>query len=102
MGSVETVRVVIMKRSHPAVRGGANRIVAAIKSHQPFTRIGFKVGLAAMGLAISVVVAGCSSQKKPLQVSVTQLGPYSHAAKAPDCQMPVLRALPVTNLTQIA
>jgi hypothetical protein len=91
-----------MKRNHPAVRCGANRIVAAIKSHQPFMRIGFKVGLAAMGLAISMVAAGCSSQKKPLQVSVTQLGPYSHAAKAPDCQMPVLRALPVTNLTQIA
>jgi len=82
------VRVVIMEGNRPAaMRSGFNF---------------FKTGSAAMGIALSVVIAGCSSLKKPLQVSVTQLSPYSHAAKGPDCQMPVLESLPVKNLSQIA
>jgi len=61
-------------------------------------RSGISLGLGTIGLA---VIAGCSSPA-PLQVSVTQLGPYSHAAKPPDCPMPVLEVLPVKNLSQIA
>ena len=80
----ETMRVVIMNSSHPAAR------------------IGLNLSLAAVSLALSAIIAGCSSQKKPLQVSVTQLGPYVHAAKAPDCHMPIFETMPLQNLSQIA
>jgi hypothetical protein len=53
-------------------------------------------------IAISAVLAGCASQKSPLQVQITQLGPYTHAAKAPDCHMPVLELMPLGSLSQIA
>ncbi|MGD0289305.1 MAG: hypothetical protein ABSC63_06580 [Candidatus Binataceae bacterium] len=75
--------------------------VVIMKSNSPDLRIGLNPGLAAMTIALSVIVAGCASQK-PLQVQVTQLGPYSHAAKAPDCRMPVLERMPLKNLSQIA
>ena len=97
MKSVGTVKVVIMKPRRPVKRNGFNFGLASM-----IGKYMAKVGLAATTIALSVVVAGCSSQKKPLQVSVTQLGPYSHAAKGPDCQMPILEALPVKNLSQIA
>jgi hypothetical protein len=53
-------------------------------------------------MALAAVIAGCSSQKTPLQVAVTQLGPYTHAAKSPDCKMPVLGLMPLGSLSQIA
>lgn len=37
-----------------------------------------------------------------MEVDVTQLAPYVHAAKAPDCQMPVLANLPLTTYRQVA
>ncbi len=63
---------------------------------------GLKLIRATMWVAISAVIAGCASQKSPLQVAVTQLGPYTHAAKAPDCRMPVLELMPLGSLSQIA
>ena len=55
-----------------------------------------------MTFVMGVLVTGCGSQQAPLQVSVTQLGPYAHAAKGPSCQMPVLETLPLKPLSQIA
>jgi hypothetical protein len=63
---------------------------------------GLKLIRATMWIAISAVIAGCGAQKSPLQVAVTQLGPYTHAAKAPDCHMPVLELMPLGSLSQIA
>lgn len=65
-------------------------------------RTGPNLRFGAVCIALSAVIAGCSSQKTPLQVGVTQLGPYTHAAKAPDCQMPVLESMPLRSLSQIA
>ncbi len=70
--------------------------------NRPAVRIGLNLGLVAMSIALSALIAGCGSQKTPLQVEVTQLGAYTHAAKAPDCQMPVLEGMPLKSLTQIA
>jgi hypothetical protein len=47
-------------------------------------------------------VAGCSAQRTPMQVDVTQLAPYENAAKAPDCEMPVLTTMPLTTYKQVA
>jgi len=73
-----------------------------MSSIRPAVRNGLKLGLAAMSLAMGALIAGCGSQQAPLQVSVTQLGPYAHAAKGPTCQMPVLETLPLKPLSQIA
>ncbi|MGH8013384.1 MAG: hypothetical protein ACREQ4_12885 [Candidatus Binataceae bacterium] len=52
-------------------------------------------------LALSPFIGGCST-KTPMQVDVTQLAPYVHAAKGPDCQMPVLEHMPAGDIQQIA
>lgn len=69
---------------------------------RPAVRNGLKLSLVALTLATGALIAGCGSQRSPLQVSVTQLGPYGHAAKGPTCQMPVLGTLPLKPLSQIA
>ncbi|HJU11222.1 MAG TPA: hypothetical protein VJ728_10115 [Candidatus Binataceae bacterium] len=46
--------------------------------------------------------AGCSNQRTPMQVSVTQLAPYVNAAKDPTCTIPVLSSMPVGTYTQVA
>jgi hypothetical protein len=57
----------------------------------------------AAGIAgLTLAVAGCSSQKDPPTVEVTQLAPYEHAAKPPDCSMPILETMPLTNYEQVA
>lgn len=60
------------------------------------------LGCAAISVVLGAGLAGCGSQRAPLQVEVTQLGPYAHAAKAPDCHMPVYQSMPLTSLSQIA
>jgi hypothetical protein len=71
--------------------------------NRPTVRIGLNLGIAAISVALTVFIAGCGSQQhSPLQVEVTQLGPYTHAAKAPDCRMPVLESMPLQALSQIA
>jgi len=62
-------------------------------------RWGWRVGLAA---CLAMAVTACSSQKDPLTVEVTQIAPYEHAAKPPDCNMPILDSLPLTNYEQVA
>jgi hypothetical protein len=66
------------------------------------TVLRLRLGPATISVALGLVVAGCGSQRAELQVQVTQLGPYTHAAKAPDCQMPVLDQMPVKNLSEVA
>lgn len=61
----------------------------------PLLTICLCVGLAA-------TVAACSAQRTAMTVEVTQLGPYTHAAKSPDCQMPVLSSMPLTTYRQVA
>ncbi|MGH7986438.1 MAG: hypothetical protein ACREQX_09155 [Candidatus Binataceae bacterium] len=52
-------------------------------------------------LVFSPSIDGCAT-KTPMQVDVTQLAPYIHAAKGPDCAMPVLEHMPVGDVKQIA
>jgi len=59
-------------------------------------------GLIVAGISMVLGCAGCSAQRVPMEVDVTQLAPYVHAAKAPDCKMPVLEALPLTTYRQVA
>lgn len=54
------------------------------------------------GIAFVLGCAGCSTGRVPMEVDVTQLAPYVHAAKAPDCEMPVLSNLPLTTYRQVA
>ncbi|HUN56823.1 MAG TPA: hypothetical protein VMU41_01810 [Candidatus Binataceae bacterium] len=60
------------------------------------------VGRFGLGACLLIAITGCSSQRDPLTVEVTQLAPYDRAAKAPDCNMPILDTLPLTNYTQVA
>jgi hypothetical protein len=56
-------------------------------------------------LAAGILVllgGGCASQRVPMEVDITQLAPYVHAAKSPDCMMPVLPNLPLTTYRQVA
>lgn len=62
----------------------------------------WNIRLAAILAAVLIGIAGCSTQHVPLTVEVTQLAPYEHAAKPPDCQMPVLNTLPLTDYEQVA
>jgi hypothetical protein len=65
-------------------------------------RTGMELVRRTVWIALATAIAGCSSQKPQLQVAVTQLGPYTHAAKSPDCKMPVLGLMPLGSLSQIA
>jgi hypothetical protein len=55
-----------------------------------------------VSVAIAINAAGCSSQRTPMEVSVTQLAPYTNAAKEPGCTMPVLESMPMGTFTQVA
>ncbi|HLW71901.1 MAG TPA: hypothetical protein VKS22_14900 [Candidatus Binataceae bacterium] len=54
-------------------------------------------------LAIATICTGCSTPGKvPMQVDITQLGPYANAARSPDCTMPVLSTMPLTTYKEVA
>jgi hypothetical protein len=57
---------------------------------------------AASAALLGLALAGCSASRTPMQVEVTQLGPYVNAAKDPGCAMPVLSAMPLTTFRQVA
>jgi len=57
---------------------------------------------AALCAALSLNTSGCSTERVPMQVSVTQLAPYVKAAKDPDCTIPMLEAMPMGTYTQVA
>ncbi|HEX4210701.1 MAG TPA: hypothetical protein VHY56_09925 [Candidatus Binataceae bacterium] len=61
-----------------------------------------KISVIVTMACLTIAGAGCSTQKTPLTVEVTQLAPYEHAAKPPDCKMPVLETMPLTNYEQVA
>jgi hypothetical protein len=70
-------------------------------------RLGFEASLsgallAALCAAVALNAGGCSTERTPMQVSVTQLAPYENAAKDPGCTMPVLNAMPMGTYTQVA
>lgn len=66
-------------------------------SELPSTRL-----LAWLAACLALGVTGCATQRVPMTVEVTQLAPYEHAAKPPDCRMPVLNTLPLTDYEQVA
>ncbi|HTT76990.1 MAG TPA: hypothetical protein VMF50_13560 [Candidatus Binataceae bacterium] len=59
-------------------------------------------GIAGIMVCLTLAGAGCAAQPDPLTVEVTQLAPYEHAAKPPDCKMPILDTLPLTSYEQVA
>jgi hypothetical protein len=71
-------------------------------SHKYCRRAGLELAFFGLCLSLGAVVAGCATQRTPLYVDITQLAPYAHAAKPPDCPMPVLAALPLASYQQIA
>jgi len=65
-------------------------------------RCGVSQGLLVAGIFLALGCVGCSTDRTPMEVDITQLAPYSHAANAPDCQMPILPSLPLTTYRQVA
>jgi|SRR5215469_2808667 len=57
-------------------------------------------------LAISsfgaIVLFACAKVSLPPQVDVAEIQPSGRAAKAPDCNMPVLRSDPLTDFRRVA
>jgi len=52
---------------------------------------------------LAMSATGCATvTKKTLQVDITQLAPYVHAAKAPNCTMPVMESMPIGDYKQVA
>jgi len=50
-----------------------------------------------------VAISGCvKAATLPPQVSVAEIEPSGHAAKSPDCNMPVLRHEPLTDFRKVA
>jgi hypothetical protein len=66
-----------------------------------FRRGALLPALLAAVAAVAIVGGGCST-RTPMQVSVTQLATYVNAAKAPDCKMPLLDAMPPGSYSQVA
>ena len=69
----------------------------------------FRANARRMGLlfaffsALAISAAGCATvTKKTLQVDLTQLAPYVHAAKPPNCAMPVMESMPIGDYKQVA
>jgi hypothetical protein len=52
---------------------------------------------------LAMSATGCATAtKKTLRVDLTQLAPYVHAAKPPDCTMPVMESMPIGDYKQVA
>jgi hypothetical protein len=58
--------------------------------------------IAALSGALTIYLGACSSQRTPMEVSVTQLAPYMNAAKDPGCKIPILNSMPTGTYTQVA
>ena len=66
----------------------------AHRSYGPFLKIAL-AGLALLG--------GCSTPGKvPMQVNIVQLANYVHAARPPECEMPILDGLPLISYREVA
>jgi len=56
-----------------------------------------------IALAAYALLAGCSQPGKvPVQVNVVQLADFVHAARPPDCNLPVLENMPLVSYREIA
>lgn len=54
-------------------------------------------------LAGGALLGGCSTPGKvPMQVNIVQLANYMHAARPPECDMPVLDGLPLISYREVA
>src|SRR6266849_844874 len=52
---------------------------------------------------LAMSTTGCATvTKKTLQVDITQLAHYVHAAKPPNCTMPVMESMPIGDYKQVA
>jgi len=50
-----------------------------------------------------VLLGGCSTPGKvPIQVNIVQLANYVHAARPPECEMPILDGLPLISYREVA
>jgi hypothetical protein len=72
-----------------------------------FGRFNANAGPMAALLAVFFMLAmsatGCATAtKKTLRVDLTQLAPYIHAAKPPNCPMPVMESMPIGDYKQVA
>jgi hypothetical protein len=56
-----------------------------------------------IALAGAVLCGGCSTPGKvTMQVNIVQLDKYVRAARSPECDMPILNGMPLTNYKQVA
>jgi hypothetical protein len=52
---------------------------------------------------LAISATGCATATTTtLRVDLTQLAPYVHAAKPPNCAMPVMASMPIGDYTQVA
>lgn len=58
--------------------------------------------ITALLAVVAINSGGCSAQRTPMEVSVTQLAPYVNAAKDPGCTIPVLETMPMGSYSQVA
>jgi hypothetical protein len=76
--------------------------ISANRSKRRFEEALVSASVVALSAALIIGAVGCSTGRTPMQVSVTQLGPYVNAAKDPGCTMPVLSSMPQGTYTQVA
>jgi hypothetical protein len=59
--------------------------------------------LLAFYFVLAMSATGCATAtKETLRVDLTQLAPYVHAAKPPNCRMPVMESMPIGDYKQVA
>jgi len=56
----------------------------------------------ALALLMVTMLAACSKVRLPPQITMSEVEPSGRAAKPPDCNMPVLRAAPLTEYREVA
>src|SRR5260370_14872374 len=71
--------------------------------HRFRANAGPMAAMVAVFFMLAMSATGCATvTKKTLQVDITQLAPYVHAAKAPNCTMPVMESMPIGDYKQVA
>jgi hypothetical protein len=75
-------------------QGRAERVMEVLRDYGLFVRTALVVG---------ALFAGCSTPGKvPMQVNIVQLANYVHAARPPECDMPILDGLPLISYREVA
>lgn len=71
--------------------------------HRFRTNAGPMAARFAVFFMLAMSTTGCATAtKKTMQVDITQLAPYLHAAKPPNCPMPVMETMPIGDYKQVA